>query len=312
VASFEFKSPDVNGLEYLRDYHTFGRRKDSVDTYINHSYVSKLHAVIEWRQPNWLLKDMSKNGLKLNNKIIPVQTPVVLSVGDVIDFAGMGEATLIIKDLDAPVPMLINQVDPTETIKIDESMLLPNEQSPELALHLCPDREQWFAERITEGIEAGPYVHGDLLKLGDAEWKFLMVSQDDATKEFNAKQHSLNDVTFRFDLSQDEESTNLTLIDNGVEIELGERSHHYLLVHLLRHSAQAEDKAGSWLDSQLLMKELGLEEAHMNIQIFRARKQVASALPTVSGHSRLIERRRGALRPGINNIEIYKEGVKEL
>ena len=310
MASFDLKSPNYSGLEYLRDYHTFGRRKESVDTLIEHPYVSKFHAVIEWREPNWLLKDVSKNGLKLNNKIIPSQKPTALNIGDTIDFSGIGEATLIIKNLDAPTPLLVNKTSPLETIEISESLLLPNDDTPEIALFLCPDREQWFAETVKEGIETGPYENGDVIRLNGTEWTFLLIAEDDATTEYNPKQASLDDVVFRFDLSQDEENTNLTLIENGVEIDLGQRTHHYLLVHLLRHRSTQGNDSG-WLDSQLLLKELGLEETHMNIQIFRARKQVASSLPSTSGHSKLIERRRGSLRANINNFEIYKEGNKE-
>jgi hypothetical protein len=310
VASFDFKSPNHCGLKYLRDYHTFGRRKGSVDTVLDYSYISKFHAVIEWREPNWLLKDVSKNGLKLNNKIIAAQKPVILKLGDTIDLAGTGQVTLTINSLDSPVPMLINTASPTETIQISENILLPNEEQPELALYLCPDRYQWFSEGVDDGIESGPYLHGDSIKIGDSEWTFLLIADDDATTEFNPKQRNLNDILFRFDLSQNEENTNLTLIDNGLEIDLGERSHHYLLLHLLRHRAEQDNDLG-WLDSQLLMKQLGLEETHMNIQIFRARKQVTAALPQITGRSKLIERRRGALRANINNVKIYKEGVEE-
>jgi len=311
VASFEFKSPNRNGLEYLCDYHTFGRRRDSVDTHINHSYISKLHATIEWREPNWLLKDLSKNGIKLNNKIIPAQKAVVLTEGDVIEFAGISELTLVLTDLTPPKSILINQTAPSRTIDLTESLLLPNEHTPELALFLCPDREQWFTESVESGEENGPHDQNDIITFGGSDWRFLLVSDDGVTKEFSEKRTSLDDVVFRFDISQDEENTELTLIENGVEIELGERSHHYLLVHLLRHRLQGEHGTG-WLDSQVLMKELGLEESHMNIQIFRARKQIASALPAIVGRSKLIERRRGALRAGIHNIQIFKEGVKEV
>jgi len=309
VASFDLKSPDYSGLEYLRDYHTFGRRVDTVDTVLQHAFISKLHAIIEWREPSWYVKDVSKNGLKLNGKIIPIQKQMPLKKGDVIDFAGMNEVTLTMVDLAAPEAMLINTEQPSETIALSESLLLPNESSPELALYLCPDREQWFADNISKGIEIGPFDHNDTIKIENSTWKFLLVAEDDATTEFDPKQVTLDEVVFRFDVSQDEESTNLTLIENGIEIDLGERSHHYLLVHLIRH--RLTDQSG-WLDSQLLMKELGLEETHMNIHIFRARKQVAKALPNAAGHSKLIERRRGALRVNISNIEIYKEGVKEL
>lgn len=311
MAFFELITPDFSGVEYLRDYHTFGRRDGTVDTLLSYAYVSKLHAVVEWREPNWLIKDVSKNGLKVNNKIIPAQKPVVLNVGDKIDVAGMGEVMLTLRDLSEPIPLLINQSSPSNTIKIAESVLLPNEDSPELALYLCPDREQWFSESVDIGEEAGPYEHGDLITIDGADWKFLLIAEDDATTVVSSNQASINDVMFRFDLSQDEESANLTLIDNGVELELGERSHHYLLVHLLRYRLQSGDDAAGWLDNQVLMKELGLEETHLNIQIFRARKQVAAALPNITGHSTLIERRRGALRLGIKNFEIYKEGVKE-
>ncbi|MBX2849487.1 MAG: FHA domain-containing protein [Acidiferrobacterales bacterium] len=302
-------SPSFVGQDYLRDYHTFGRRKSSVDTRLDFPYISKMHAIIEWREPNWLLKDVSKNGLKLNGKIVPMQKAIVLNVGDEIDFAGVGETVLKIMSLDPPCPMMINVEQPANTIEITENILLPSENEPELALYLCEERHQWFTESINTGEEFGPYKHGDLLSFGNSEWRMMLVSEDDATTEFESEATTLDDITFRFDLSQDEESTHLTLIDKGVEIDLGERTHNYLLVHLLRHRLDSGGDSG-WLDSQLLMRELGLEESHMNIQIFRARKQIRGAL-NVSGGSRLIERRRGALRVGINSFEIYKEGSRE-
>lgn len=311
MASFDLVTPDYSGLEYLRDYHTFGRRSDAVDTCFDYSYISKLHAIIEWREPNWLLKDVSTNGLKLNGKIIPAQKPIVLNLNDKIDFAGAEEVLVTVTDVSAPMPILINQNNRAEIIEIAESVLLPNERAPEIALHYCPDREQWFSDSADLGHEAGPYEHGDYIEIGGEKWEFFLIAEDDATTELVTNQTTLDDILFRFDLSQDEESANLTLILNsGVELELGERSHHYLLVHLLRYREKNGDKV-TWLDNHLLMKELGLEETHLNIQIFRARKQVALALPSVTGHSTFIQRRRGALRLGIHRFEIYKEGVQE-
>ena len=311
MASFDFKSPEFSGLQYLRDYHTFGRRSGTVDTVINQTYISKLHAVVEWRESAWYLKDVSKNGLKLNDKVIPAQKQVQLKQGDIIDFAGMNEVTLTMLSVDAPQALLINTKDSSKTITLAESVLLPNESAPELALYLCPDREQWFADDINKGEEIGPFEHDDKLDLNGTQWQFMLISEDDATTEFDPKQTTLDDITFRFDVSQNEENTNLTVIDQGLEIDLGERSHHYLLVHLLRHRKTDNSNSG-WLDSQLLMKERGLEETHMTIQIVRARKQVSKALPNAIGHSKLIERRRGALRANISNIEIFKEGIKEV
>ena len=51
---------------------------------------------------------------------------------------------------------------------------------------------------------------------------------------------------------------------------------------------------------------LGLETVHLNMQIFRAREQLMTALPAAAALSRLIERRRGELRIGDLPFEIYR------
>ncbi len=310
MASFEFITPESITVEYLRDYHTFGRRGDTVDTAINASYVSKLHIIIEYREPNWLVRDVSRNGVKLNNKIIPAQKAVVISAGDMIDFGGMGEYQLRIRDLGAPKSLLINQQSPTRTIAMEESLLLPDEQHAEVALYLCPDRNEWFSEAITKGEELGPYEHGDLIQFSGSFWRFFMVADDEATTVIKTQQQSLENVTFRFHVSQNEESTSLEVVNGAQVIDLGERSHHYLLLHLFRFK-HSQPEGGGWIDSHVLMKELGLEETHLNIQIFRARKQIAEALKDLQGHSKLIERRRGEIRFGLGEAEVFKEGVKE-
>jgi pSer/pThr/pTyr-binding forkhead associated (FHA) protein len=310
VATFDLLTPDYSRLEYLRDYHTFGRRSGTVDTVLNYPYISKLHAIVEWCEPNWLLRDVSTNGIKLNHKIISIQKPMILNVGDTVDF-GANEVSFKIKDLSPPTSLLINQSTPNEVIEMSQSVLLPNEGTPEFFLYFCLDRKHWFVEDLIQGQEIGPYEHNDIIQMNQKQWRFFLIAQDDATAEIYINQASLEDVIFRFDLSQDEESANLTLITDGSTLELGERSHHYLLVHLLRYRILNDYQAG-WLDNHLLMKELGLEETHLNIQIFRARKQVATALPNMTGHSKFIERRRGALRLGIRNFEIYKEGIQEI
>jgi hypothetical protein len=82
-------------------------------------------------------------------------------------------------------------------------------------------------------------------------------------------------------------------------------------LHFLRHRAEQDNDLG-WLDSELLMKQLGLEETHMNIQIFRACKQVAATLTSSTGHSRLIERLRGAMQANIKNIEFIKKPLDKV
>lgn len=309
MASFEFKTPDTSGLAYLRDRHTFGRRQDAVDTRLNYSYISKQHALIEWREPNWLLKDLSKNGIKLNGQRIPAQKSVLLSAGDVIDFAGMGEVTIQIQDLDPPTTMLINQQTPEQTIELIESRLLPSDDSPELAFYLCPDRGQWFAERVCEGIEAGPYKHGDLIKLGGEQWLFSMIANNKPSARKIDEQSSLNDVVFRFDIDSGGQPTDLSLFHNDTRFNLDKPPYQHLLL-LLCHDRVNQGGAG-WIDNHQLIKELRLSEEELNIQVFQARKQIAETLPFISGHLHLIERKRDAIRTGITNFEVYLNDIKQ-
>lgn len=326
LAYIQFLNSGQHSFCYLREYHTFGRRAESVDTLLEHTFVSKLHSFIEWKNPHWLINDVSKNGVWLNSKQITPYTATQLKKGDVVEIAGRAETAFKICDLSEPHNMIYRADRNAIATSLENNTLIPSEIAPEYALYKCPDRMQWFSEEIVQSedesidehapYEHGPYQHGDSIQCRSGEWILFLVSETDATTEFWAQQRNLNDVEFRCDLSQDEENTMLTLIDGKNEIELGSRSHHYLLAHLLRfkHAQQtsAEDPAAGWMDCKLLTKELGIDEAYMNIQIFRARKQVADALPLLRGHSTLIERRRGSVRVGLSNYSIYKEGAREV
>ena len=326
---------DTERIEYLREHHTLGRRTEAVDTRLDLPFVSKLHAVIEWKSPHWLIRDMSQNGVWVNGKRLTPQLRQVLKENDLIEIAGSKGIRLEICDLSAPVDMAYRTDQKQTCIALGGAALLPSEESPEIGLFLCPDRMSWYSEKIDANYSAneftgaaqheheqGPYLHGDLIRCADSDWTLFLVGQGDATTEFRSEQKHINNVMFRFDISQDEETTSLTLIEDHQEIDLGERSHHYLLVHLLRYRAAQESlnqapstsknpQSFGWLNCHLAAQELGIEESYMNIQIFRARKQISDQLTDYIGSSHLVERRRGSIRVGIDSFEIYKEGVLE-
>ena len=118
---------------------------------------------------------------------------------------------------------------------------------------------------------------------------------------------------FVFDLSLDEESTQLCLQHDQQKIDLGVRSHHYLLLQLARHRAEdierdLDSHSQGWVYASQLAAELGMDNTHMNIHIFRARKQLADALPHAQMQTCLLERRGGKLRFGCDKFKIYKGG----
>jgi len=320
--------------EYIRGYHRIGRLADTVDTWIENTYISKIHAIIEWRDPAWTLRDVSSNGVWLNGDKLKIDRRYKLNVGDVLMFAEQVETSIELSNLAPPIDMLYQRSNMLNTIELKQSTLIPNEANAELGIYKCPDRLAWFGEPLkyftvadddeqTElsSYELGPFEHGDKINSHDAQWIFFLNNESTETTEFSPSRTDINDVQFCFDLSLDEESTALTVIHDGSKIDLEERSHHYLIAHLLRFkqqqfesykSKQANNKALGWKDCELLANELGVDSSHLNILIFRARKQISEHLPGVRGLSRIIERRRKSVRIGIDNFQIYKGGVLEI
>src|SRR5690606_17683908 len=121
----------------------------------------------------------------------------------------------------------------------------------------------------------------------------------------------LNEFEFIFDLSLDEENTELRLKNEELTVNLGERSHHYLLLHLARTRAmEAKDgldlKSQGWVNTEQLSRDLGVEMSHINILIYRARQQLAQQVQTTLDLDGLVERGRGRVRFGCSRFRIYK------
>jgi hypothetical protein len=117
---------------------------------------------------------------------------------------------------------------------------------------------------------------------------------------------------FRFKVSLNEEHTWLHIVCNdGTEANLGERTHHYSLLTLARqrlgdaHRGLEQDSQG-WVSIEELSKMLGLDTGHLNIQIFRARRQIANALPQTTHSLCVLERRRGEIRFGAVPFQIVR------
>ena len=313
-------------LIYLREYHTIGRRRHEVDTILDHAFVSKLHAVIEWKVDSWVITDMSSNGTWLNGNRLKTYTPQRLEKADSIEIASHQETKFEVLDLSPPFDMIYRVDNMIETRLLDENQLLPSESQPILELYKCPERLDWFAQRLGSdsnvNTELGPFEHGSQIQCGEHTWAFFIVNEEAQTEAIESGAKTVAEVEFRFDISQNEENTSLTLIHNGREQSLSERSHHYLLAHLVRWKANQQNSQSDsqqvtsdsfgWLDCQTLAKELGVDETHLNILVFRARQQITKALVGYSGSSSLFERRRGAIRAGISNFSVYKEGIREI
>jgi len=119
-------------------------------------------------------------------------------------------------------------------------------------------------------------------------------------------------AALHFTVSLNEEHTFLRVAwGRDREIDLGERVHHYSLLTLARqrlHDAGrgVDPSSQGWTEAAKLSRMLGVDPVHLNIQLHRARAQLARALPDGVRLPDLVERRRGELRLGALSFRIVR------
>lgn len=308
---------------YLQDHHTFGRRKETVDTAILQPEISKIHAVISWNGDGWEIRDLSRNGTWLDDKKLPPSVNTGLMKGQIICFSGADKNSWEVEDLSPPGNMLIglNADSPTQTLS--SYHLLPDSEMPQAALYFCQTRHQWILERrnteslVSETPEEVVIRANQPVVFANYQWSLFLINRDAPTQEISSEKTHVKDCLFDFDVSLNEEHISLRVEHESTAVDLFERSHHYLLLHLARLKARdvmqgIDSNNQGWISNELLAKELGLDVSYINIQIFRARKQMADAFPTMEGMAELIERRRGEVRFNCFEARIKKGKSSEV
>lgn len=299
---------------YLRAHHVFGRGR-SADTLLENLDASQLHASIRWTGKTWELHDHSRNGTLLDDKLLSNTKGLELRVGSTIGFGREGGAVWLVEDLSAPRNLLWPLGHDEPHIHLGHSNLLPQGLAAELSIHYS-EKGQWICT-TPEGSWA--LEDGDEVRFGGKVWCFLLAAEVVSTMDCMTGKAALlrrPQPALFFKVSQDEEHAWLELHDAGLHINLGERSHHYALLILARlrladAQRQLAPHAQGWVELDRLAKMLGLEPGHLNIQIFRMRKQLALAMPPGAHVPELIERRRGSLRFGSLRFRILRGAALE-
>ncbi|OWQ48461.1 hypothetical protein CDL60_06130 [Roseateles noduli] len=289
----------------LLTQHVFGRERSST-TVLDDAEASRLHASIRWNGLRWELHDHSRNGTMLDGRRVPSHGAVALSPGQAIAFGAGDSSTWRIHDLDRPGPMLLS-LDGNEAISLSRSNLLPEAEAANVFIVQESDGVwQCISEDGTRALGDGDEVNVD-----GRRWRFHSGAGQITEEVSTSAASAVPACLARFDVSLDEEHVKLRLNHGGHELDLGERTHHYVLLVLarLRIDDQARGLAApdqGWVYQDRLSRMLGLDPAHLNIQIFRLRRQLAQALGQDLAPPALIQRRRGELRMGDVTTEIRR------
>jgi hypothetical protein len=305
-----------SALSYLSACHCFGRSPTNVDTVINAQEVSRIHAVVEWTGSQWVIRDISNNGTWINKQKLVKDSPHKLKIGDKIFFASGESHGFSIEDLSPPQNMLlpVEQIDGQNRspIVLSDGNLLPSEDNPEIALFYVPSKDQWYKEFLidTDG-SAYPVANSDLLFFGDQKWQLKLMPLTENTVLMAKTKLAVEDIQYRFNLSLDEESTELSITTDEVKLSLGNKAHHYLTLSLARHRDE-DAKNGidadnqGWRLPETLTKELGYDITLFNTHVCRAKQQFRDMLDGACDGDELIERKGKKIRFAGVFYRIYK------
>ncbi|NQZ13044.1 MAG: FHA domain-containing protein, partial [Algicola sp.] len=220
----------------LMAQHIIGRHPSSANIVIGNPKASRIHATVGWDGEQWSIKDSSTNGTFVNNQRLAHNQEQVLVIGDKIDFIYIDQHSYMVGSLEPPKSMLIPETPGTPLIVLENLVVLPDEQSPEITLYRNTDGF-WLCEGANG---TNVLVNGTRIGVLNNTWRFIEASGCAAT--VGAQGHSPDDnIEVHFKVSQNEEHVTLSCKVGAQLFDLGERNHHYLLLLLAR--ARLNDKA---------------------------------------------------------------------
>ncbi|WP_191602723.1 FHA domain-containing protein [Marinomonas algicola] len=295
---------------HLRTYHTFGRA-DNCHTHLTRSDISRIHAIIFWKDNSWFIEDKSTNGIWVNeHKLIKAQI-YPLKENDVIVFSSKTGESFTMINSNEPCDMMVNIQKNYSPIYLQKPMTFISDKC---TMHYKND--QWhlidnqhnlcLQDSEIVNIEGRPYC----LQYNHIEYK---------TVQNRPIAQSLDDLEFRLEVSDDEEEVKLSIHDSiqtsvieGTRIQ----SQLYLMLCLARKSIDdrsqgyAENNQG-WINLNDLSKELGIEPDNARIRLHRLRTRLRDSI-SFSGFDacQLVQLKDGEVRLNASKI-IIKKGNKQ-
>lgn len=289
----------------LQPQHIFGRHP-TASTRLKNSDASRTHAVVIWDGDCWIFQDTSSNGSFINGQYYSKGSKVKLMEGDQIQFGSLHSGDWYVKDVSAPRSLLLPITPGLPTIHLEALTVLPSEDNPEVSIYQSHEGN-WVCESNSGEYEL---KMGDKVGNDDFQWRFVDAKACTTTNILIAElRQQPQNMWLLFNVSQNEEHVALSFSQGESEVDLGVRNHHYLLLILARHYL-ADKEAGldlrecGWLDKGQLCKMLGQNENHINIQIYRFRKQFLKAYSATDKMPQMIERRTGEIRFCFSQVKI--------
>jgi hypothetical protein len=289
---------------HLLSRHLVGRSR-SADLPLAEPLVSGEHATLHWTGSAWELHDLgSRNGTFVDGRRLAAGERVAVARGALIAFGDEQRRYCLVDD--SPPTLLAVPADGGEPIAArDELIALPSEEVPEVVAYRDAAGE-WVIER---GGGAARLLDRTAVQAGGRALTLRVPELLAATWDGASAPLHLAALTLCFAVSRDEEYVQLVARAPHRAVDLGARAHHAVLLALARGRLADRERgtgegAAGWMYHDELARQVALDEPHLNVAVFRCRRQFAEA--GIGGAASVIERRRPTreLRIGVARIEI--------
>ena len=268
---------------------------------LDERHVSGEHATIAWTGHDWEVRDLgSRNGTFVDGVRIESGQNVRLLTGTKLAFGDLRTAWTIADNVE-PSIMAVHHKTRQFAAGQNDLLVLPKIECPEVSIY-ADSVGRWWMDDGTGSAEC--VQDQETITTSEGDWTVLLPSVPEGTPIIDG-QLPFDALEFRFEVSRCEERVRMTVSAYGIEKQLSEREHGYLILTLAR--ARQED-AGlpvdqrGWRSKDVLERKLRLDGNALNVGIHRARQQLSEA--GIQGAAGLVEVRPRQRRLGTDRFTI--------
>lgn len=275
------------------------------DARVDSPKVSCEHALMRWGGHFWELQDLgSRNGTFVGDRRLTPGEHVRLEPGAVFSLS-RSAAVFELQDASPPGAAACHKTTGVWTTSTGGILALPCEQRPLVTL-FATGEGQWLLE-IDDQVR--PAVDREEILVDSEAFTLELPAPVMDTLQSDAVRPCIGAIRLQLAVTPDEEQVDAIVLVGGQPMPLPSRRYHYLLLTLARiwlAEAKVPGSLRGWIHRDELCKKLEMDVGKLNVEIHRARKQLAAL--GVQGAAGLVERRPGTheIRIGVRDIEVVK------
>jgi hypothetical protein len=282
----------------------FGRHA-GCDVQVDHPKISGEHASLHWVNGVWELRELgSRNGTFLSGRRLGPGERVQLEAGATFSLS-RSVAIFELCDATAPQAAAFHKESGIWHVAVGGLLALPNDRRPSTTV-FATNEDGWQVETADQVRSA---VDQEVLLIDGGTFRLEVPAPTPETLLSGASAPLLESIHLRLAVTPDEEQVEATIVIAGHPKRLPPRRYHYLLATLARAwlmDAGAPASMRGWVDRDQLCQKLDMDVGKLNVEIYRARKQLAAL--GIQGAAGLVERRPGTreIRIGVFDVEVVK------